>query len=486
MKLIELYNTIKNPLDDEDVLKKIANAYVDSVKDYLPNMQYNLMRSADKMAYFKPAPVDIDRFYSLVFNMWKKGIINLPSDKMDELFKNHEIEADFLDLRFFLIAAPNLTTKEEIDHFFSNEEISEERRKALARYRWDRFARFNYETQICSRGIHFEGDFTDISHALSINAEAMDTYFFATRFIEECESEGLIYYFTFDKNGDDDSTIVIYSSTELLERYIGVLKRMEEKYPNLFERITTPPILSGKIDEKIGYGTFPSWNLHERTPEDSIIDDVYYYEMRSVILDEVCEEESIKWILKNKDRKINSMPLIEAFAFICTLEFLESLKKRAEEEEKKEISAAREQKRRAQIENVIKELGYSKKEVASPAFQSPIYETIRKYILVLLCYVSQRGYRTMPEITMTVRDKKIAFTAILLDKAVKQIIRSYAISDPDFLNQIKEAAKQKAEAYNIDANKFCCEAGSVEEYKMYDAHGPMSRKRISNSDQISE
>lgn len=482
MKLMELYNNIKNPLDDEEVLKKILEAYVNSSKYYIPAMQKNLMHSVEKLP-FNIREEDINQFYSLVFNMWKKEIKCMSSDKIDTLFQNHEIGADFLDLRFYLIGIPDLFTEAEIDSFFNNEKNSEQRKASLAKYRWDYMTRIYRETRVWSRRIHFEGDFSNLNHALFINADVIDVHPFAIHFIEECESESLIYYFTFDIY-DADSPIVIYSSTELLERYIEVLKRMKVKYPDLFEKFKTPPILTGKIDEKIGYGKFPSWDLHSETPEYSIIEDRLYYEVRSTILEEACEEASIKWILKNKDRTINSTPLIELFAFICTLEFLEDLKKRAEEEEKKEANAAKEQNRKVQMENIIKVLGYSKKEIASPVFQKSVYEIIRKYILGLLYYVSQNGYSSMPKITMTIREKQIAFTKKILDRAVKQTIKSYAISDKNLLNQIKEYAKEKAEAYNIDANKFCCEADSVEEYEMYDIQGPISRKRISDTNQI--
>lgn len=476
MRLMDMYSSMQNPLDDLEVLRKIALAYATSGAILHPLYEKLICSNqSEKKLVGEYHIKEADRFYSLIFNLWKKEIATMSKEKANELFVRREVEESFVDLHNFLHEVPDLFTKEEIDGFFDNPKHSKERKAYLERYRWDRLEKNSDWIHVWSYYIHFSGDFKEIKHRLYINTESIDTYPFITHFIEECENEGLLYYFKFDAYGDRDDTIVIYSSTEHLSRYIEVLRRMKVKYPDLFERIKSPSILTGKIDEKIGYGASPKELLHGRKTS--------FNEIRAELLEKVCQEESIKWILKNKERTINSVPLIEILIFTCTLEFLEYLKRKVEAAEKYEIRTAKKQNRKVQKENIIKSLGYGRKDIASPILQQSLYEIIRSRILGLLDYVSKNGFVSMPEIDMNIRGKKLSFTRFSLEKAIKQTIKSYALNDVDFLYQIKEAAKQKAGTYNIDANKFCCEASSIEEYKRYDAHGPMSRKRISNIDQ---
>ena len=147
-----------------------------------------------------------------------------------------------------------------------------------------------------------------------------------------------------------------------------------------------------------------------------------------------------------------------------------------------------EENREYKTENITKVLGYNREDITAQLFQNRIYAAIRRNIEFCLIVACKKGYSHMPVIPMDIRGKIIEFTHHFLESAVKQTIKSYAISDPFFLDQIREMAEQKAAAFNIDPNKFCCNLDTAMEFKSQDIannlQGQWSRKRVSKDSQL--
>lgn len=495
MRLMDIYSNMQNPLNRLDILRKIVYAYATSgqiqgrMEDRLNCSNQNEKEEA--YYYFK----DSDRFHAITFNLWKRAVVSMSKDEVRELFSQGVIEKDFVELRNYLLKVPDVSTCEEVDGFFDDSKHPRKMKEYLKKYRWDLFEKEKEERleqnggectskddkwfRVCSRYIHFKGEFKENKHQLSLNIEAKDIFPFVTNFILECESEGLIYDFKFDVYADHDDAMVIYSSTELLARYIEVLRRMRIKYPELFENIKTPPILTGRIDEKIGYSAIPNV-LYKNSS-------LSFTQLRAMLLEKTCQEESIKWILKNKNYPINSLPLIEILTFTSTLEFLEYLKEKARSEEEAEIITAVEENREIKLKDIKKKLGYSSEDITTQLFQNCVYLIIRGHIESCLEIACKKGYSHVPKIAIDVRGKIIEVTHHFLESAVKQIIRNYAISDPIFLDQIRERVEQKAAAFNIDPNKFCCDLDTAEEFRHQDVtnnpQNPWKRVRVPKDSQ---
>ena len=72
MELIEFYNQIKNPIDDNNVINKIITAY--SKCDSLGGFYGKITRTTEKEYSGKYIIPYSDEFYSMVFNKWKNSI----------------------------------------------------------------------------------------------------------------------------------------------------------------------------------------------------------------------------------------------------------------------------------------------------------------------------------------------------------------------------------------------------------------------------
>lgn len=71
MDLIDLYNNIENPLDDEAVLFKIVEDYSKS-NEGLGGFYSKLTTNVEKQNPKKYYKQDGDLFHSTMFNLWKK------------------------------------------------------------------------------------------------------------------------------------------------------------------------------------------------------------------------------------------------------------------------------------------------------------------------------------------------------------------------------------------------------------------------------
>ncbi len=100
--------------------------------------------------------------------------------------------------------------------------------------------------------------YPSIEHRLYLDIESLDTYKMTTYLVEKCDEHHLPYYFKFDQYADRDDTIVIYSSTENLTKYVEILHEIKKEHPELISRTKEPPVLTGKIDGWIGYGSEPA------------------------------------------------------------------------------------------------------------------------------------------------------------------------------------------------------------------------------------
>ena len=115
MSLERLFSEINNPLDKPDFLDKILKAYVDDNKyrDF-----YSKIVKIDSDIKEYPDMIMIDdrnRFYSLIFNIWKNRITSMTKQEFIDLRNRGKLGNDFVVLRNYLLKVPYLYDYESID-----------------------------------------------------------------------------------------------------------------------------------------------------------------------------------------------------------------------------------------------------------------------------------------------------------------------------------------------------------------------------------
>ena len=97
-------------------------------------------------------------------------------------------------------------------------------------------------------------------HRFYIGIASNDKYDFANELYSEFKNTNIPFYFKVDRSLENrPDKIVIYTSTDLLDKTMNVLETIENRRPDLMQRCISPSIIVGKVTDKIGYASeFPS------------------------------------------------------------------------------------------------------------------------------------------------------------------------------------------------------------------------------------
>ncbi len=284
MKPIEyLYETIKDPLDDNAIIS------------YLIKESYSEYRGlTHKVRKIKPKidSSDPGYFSNLIifqYNLWKNNILKASSEELEELnIKYHasDFGIDFLKLREELRILPQITNYSEFRKLFNN--------KDSQLYYCSGFVERCENTWLyCISGnINLDKNninSNDITHRLYVSTDIEKAVLFVQRFMEKCIEHNIPYYLKtprFYESRDDN--VIVYTNDEWLEQHILILKEVIENSKDItfFE----PPVLTGKINSFIGYGSEP------------IIKGMSFNKKRKYFL-EITKSESENYFDKNKDKK---------------------------------------------------------------------------------------------------------------------------------------------------------------------------------------
>ncbi len=296
MKYIDIYNNISNPLDAESVLDTLAEAYA--------NRQFNLggfyssLVSTTEKEYVEIKNSDEkDKFYATAFNKWKNRIANLAKEDIENLKEKNNYGAREIKLINYLKTVPDVTTEKEANKVLNQRFQDEELDSAMKDYRWDSAGRETGWIHVMSRCLNGKkGNDFPVYHRLYLNIEEVDVHKVANELIKKCDNYNIPYYFKFDEIGDRDDTLVVYSDTERLPYYINILQEIAKENPKIKARSKRPPILTGKIDGWIGYGSEPLEKNGKRSS---------FNKARSQCIEKAIDEEYEKWLVLNENKSIN-------------------------------------------------------------------------------------------------------------------------------------------------------------------------------------
>ena len=475
MELRDLYNQIRNPIDDLRVIEKLINAYANSSKGfggYYGHLTKMVQKEHSKGQYYRD---DADRFYAMLFNKWKNSIVAMTKEEFIELYKMGSYGQDFIKMRNYLRNVPDVFTMKEADEIFYGSKDDKELENAFEKYSWKSFGSGSGWVHVCSRYLTAKKDqYPNIEHRLYLNTESLDTYKMTTYLVEKCDEHHLPYYFKFDQYADRDDTIVIYSSTDNLPKYLEILQEIKKEHSELISRMKDPPILTGKIDGWIGYGSEPV-----KTPDGKMHS---FNEIRAKVLEYSIGKITKMWIMNHRNQQITyqgqKLNFQEYIAMKSVEKLIADLEKRYllyEATDRKNVQ----RKGIAYDSSIVSgRLGYTLQDVKSLQFKQNVYRILRDKIISALPSVCNGGYKDMDTIKMTVRHgKQITFSGYDLECVIQQLSLNISANDPNFIKEIQLEIKRNAKKYGIDSEKFCFDIKAKEKMMMLSSQQEVQKQQ---------
>lgn len=483
MELMEIYNQIHNPIDDPRVIEKLINAYANLSKGfggYYGQLTKTVQKEHNKGQYYRE---DADRFYAMLFNKWKNSIVAMTRDEFVQLYRKGSYGQDFIKMRNYLKNVPDVSTMKEADEIFYGNKGDKELESALDKYSWKSFGGESGWIHVCSRYLTAKKDqYPNVEHRLYLDTESLDTYKMITYLVEKCDEHHLPYYFKFDQYANRDDTIVIYSSTENLTKYVEILQEIKKEHPDLVSRAKEPPVLTGQIDGWIGYGSEPS-----KTPDGKRQS---FNEVRAKTLEHSIGTVTKQWIMSHRNQEITYQDQKLSFQDYVAMKSAEKLVADLEKrflyyEEKDKKVAQRNGKTYNQL-TVIDRLGYALQDVRSSQFKQSVYRILKDHMGTLLPRICNGSYKDMDTINMTVRNgKKITFSGDDLETIIQRLSVNIAKNDPNFIPTVQATIKKEASQYGIDSEKFCFDTKAREKMRTITAQKEAQRQQQAQQPPVS-
>ena len=283
-KYLDLYIKSNNPLENDKILENVIKAFIAAKKNGSTTF-YNAIEKvgAERKKTNPPPLVEKDRFWSTLFNKWKKNILSNA-----ESIDSKRYDGNFKELVMQLKEIPNISSYDELCSIVEKYPI-------ISKYgimpRGDRIWNFVLSRDI---GGKKENDINP-NYRLYINSEASDTYQIVSGFISKCAQRKLPYYLKFIEYAQDyqerADSIVIWADEKTLFKYIAILNELGEEIPKVISRCKEPPLLTMKINNFVGFGEEPK--------------DGSYTSARTKLLSKSIEAAIKQWIIENKDRKLH-------------------------------------------------------------------------------------------------------------------------------------------------------------------------------------
>lgn len=414
----EIYEKIENPLNDDEVVRKLIEGYSDELRT---KQYYNkLVQVNYKEKKYKGINMDDkDRLVSQIFNEWKNDITKNISDEDIKSYNNQ----DFVRLRECIKNIPDIKDFKENSKVFNRltklDKLDKDSKKTKLTDIYEDYAPFFHGstwTYISHNSINpSKYKKIIVDHRLYLNTENIDTYKVMELFRNKCKERELDYHFKFSDRGDRDDTIVIYSDDKKLSKYLEILEEIKKEEPEIIKRAQTPPMLTGKIDGWIGYGSEPSLDENGKNTKS-------FNSSRSGIIQNAISKETIKWLRENKELTKEDLGLNEYLT--------------------KQIS-----------DDIKDKYNRMDKSVYEPEFQEKLLKRLEKEIEKNKSELLEGKFDKIKEFNIDGLD--IEVDSEMIQRAFRPFSKKILKKDPSFLEKVRNAIKEEGLANGIDSEKFC-------------------------------
>ena len=296
----DFYKSVQNPLEKENFIDKLLEAYMK------PDDLYFAV--ADINAENKKVGKYFSNFRSVLeitlFNTWKESLLKLASTSDDKALKDFASYVNQFDPK----------TATEVQK--SRELINNKYKFKLFEYDYKAADDENWR-RIRSDLIQIDDSYNQKTmHRLYLNIDPALADIVTLRLIKKCTNKGIGYNFKYDEYGDRADSFVIYCDTKHLPIYTEMLQEIKDELANsnfdVNDYIYEPHLLTGVIDGWIGYGSEPSY-------EDNLsMDKKSYNCKRAMQLQKILNQEMNSWFSKSKNRfvRVNGKKMLYPEYFV--------------------------------------------------------------------------------------------------------------------------------------------------------------------------
>lgn len=457
--LMKLYNDIKNPLEDDETLKKIIETY-SRCEEKNSNFYSEIMQLTKKDYNGRWRVADEDALKSALFNKWKRNIVNMTSKQFEEFYgrKGNYNDSDFQELKNYLENTSDISSKQEFDKIMHESHNNQLLDEAIKKYTFEMSTKSGWVDNwvyINSRKLA-EKSTSDVKHRLYLNTASPLTRPLLCDLLDEFEERHMEYSLKYSEQGARDDTIVIYANDDNLLEFVDILREMHEEIQkvrktnkNLDEmfKIYNPPIMTGKIDGWIGYGSEP--DLDENGNNTS------YNSVREKAIKDAISSASQEWIFEHQDMMVPYNGKEIKFKEYFSEQIVNLYIKKAKLELPYSNSQYKSQPEVLDNENLKKNL------------LNDVNNKISEEILDI--YSGKDSNESIIDLDFG-NNVTISFDR----KDVKNIMNRLSLQisgrDPQFLNSVRDKVKEQSKKYGIDEKSFCFDSRIVDNFKSLESN----------------
>lgn len=454
MRLMDIYYSANNPIEDDKKLAKILEAYGN------PNGLYAGLTTASSREYTSDDPFcgymkanynekDRDIFYSKITNIWMNHIKNMSREEFIEKIGTRS----FSNLRNnYIMHLGDVHSKREAEAVLNGEGQDESIKDALELYGWtyrdQKFWEHVSYTMISSG----TKKIPKIDHRLYVNPDSEDLFEFMNYFVDKCEEKELPFYFKFCKEFSRDDAFVIYSSTDDLLDYVKILKSIQKEHPDLVSRFKEPPLLSGEIDNWIGYGSEPTLLNRKKV-------DYSFNSLREKrVLTPAIKNVTRDWLRDNKDKEINyrdrTITVKNLVSYMAVDDIVNTLKHYVKDKDTRKA---------------VEENGICMYDLKDKRVLDDIYRIVDKHMGDSIDNYCSKGIDSVEKITLPLRDgKHFHFYGYQFDRVLTDLPRRIAKNDKKYVEDLRHDIRLRADEYKINPNKFYLDNYALREFQLTD------------------
>ena len=459
MKLMDLYNEIPNPLEDPEVIKKIYKAYVNK-HSYDNDFYTSLLMTIDKDPNSEYNKEDANEFYSLMFNKWKESVISTTEEECQKI----GYDASYKKLQNYLKTIPDIHTEQEAHKILLSHYQDKELDYAMHKYNWENFGDgknwFHVNSALLSSYRNVPGE---VEHRLYLDPNVSETFKLLTEFVKKCDKYNLPYYFKYDVISQRSDPVVIYSDMNNLLSYVQILKEIKTENPDLISKFKEPPILTGKIDNWIGYGVEPT--IKDTDGKGS------YNTIRADIIDEAISKNIDEWLKENANAKVmyedQKIDLNEYLLLSAIKNVGYDLREKYNRQVMLDRAMDFNQGKLYQENETRDKLGYQPSDINDEKIYEELYDA--KIAKPIVSDVVNGTSKFQDYKSTKITDKKDAvLTKEHIRQAIDQFTYSVAQTEPDFRIKVMRDISELSALKGIDSDNFVFDVVTLDKMKQAD------------------
>lgn len=419
MSLMSMYENIKSPFENSGLIREFINIYFQSTNfdDFSKKVTFLLD--------FKPCQIenkDIikcskESFMKYMFSIWRKNILSFDYNGLPLLMKDDLDQRDLFKLKEYLQDIEEIMLDEK-----QTKQIDEEIDNLIKKYNW-------YKTdgnwiKINSTYVNlFQDNSEPIQHVLSLNIKSTSvTYKIIHCFILLCNKYNLTYDLKYTNNSDRYNTLVIYSSTANLSKYIDIIQFIKKQFKDINVLLDKPAMLSGTLYDNIGYCSKPYVN------------------------EELFLNQRLNYIYRAIQKSVNQW-----------YDNLVKVKTSPEENI-------------TYYDQILNSIYYMLQAKINLSESNPLRDVVFSQKLKrIMKHFSTLKLNEINDINLGILDKdKIIVTKREIMNIIKEVYLKIFKYEHEFTSQIINEIEVYCKEYEIDFNTFCCDQKTINEIMEYD------------------